>query len=122
MKSCFLRARRGVLVEHVVEVGEIGDLDPRRAGGGLDARRAVPGEGRAQVEGVGDRIEHGLRRDVRLGRVERGGELDRVGVELAREGEPLLDREVGVGVTPFAGRELLQRRGEDADRHELGLE
>jgi hypothetical protein len=48
----------------------------------------------------------------------RGGQLDAVGAELLREAEPLLDREVRVGVALLARRQLLQRGGQHADRHE----
>ena len=39
-----------------------------------------------------------------------------------REIEPLLDGQIGIGVASLAGRELLERGGEHADRHELRLE
>jgi hypothetical protein len=54
--------------------------------------------------------------------VQRRGELDAIGVEGDREIEPLLDRQIGIRVTSLARRELLERGGEHADRHELRLE
>src|SRR5207342_3632205 len=60
--------------------------------------------------------------DVALGRVQRSRQLDVVGADLARELQPLLDRTVRILVANLARRQLLQRCGEDADLHELGLE
>ena len=86
------------------------------------ARRAVLVERLAQVERVGDRVEHRLGRHVGLGRVQRRRELDVVGAELLRELEPVLDGAVRIGVADLARRQLLQRGGEHADLHELRLE
>ena len=89
---------------------------------GLGPLRPVLVEGLAQVEGVGHGIEHGLGGHVRLRRVERGRELDVVGPELAREGDPVLDGLVRVLVAYLPRGQLLEGRGEHADLHELGLE
>ena len=94
----------------------------RDAGGGycgLHARRARPIEGLAEVQRVGHRIEHRVRRHVRLRRVKRRGELDVVGAELARECQPVLNGAIRVGVAHLPRRQLLQRRGEHPDLHEL---
>jgi hypothetical protein len=51
-----------------------------------------------------------------------GGDLDVRAVELARELEPILDGAVGILVTDLPGGELLERGGQHAHLHELGLE
>ena len=95
---------------------------PRVVDGGEDPLGAHVGERLAEIERVGDRVEHRLGRDVGERRVEGGGQLDAVGVEGLGEVEPLLDGEVGVGVAPLARRQLLERGGEHADRHVDGGE
>jgi len=88
---------------------------------GLEARaRAV--EGRAQVQRVGDGIQHRLGRDVRLVGMQCRRELDLVGAEFARELEPVLDGAVGVRVADLARRQLLECGGKDTQPHESGLE
>jgi hypothetical protein len=54
--------------------------------------------------------------------MERGGELDVVGAEFAREGHPFFDGQVGVGVALLARCQLLQRGGQNTDLHEFRLE
>ena len=90
--------------------------------GGEHALGAHLGERLAQVERVGDRVEHRLGGDVGERRVQRGRELDAVGAEVLGEVEPLLDRQVGIGVAPLARRELLEGGGEHADGHVDGGE
>src|SRR5439155_19449294 len=68
---------------------------------------------------VGDGVEHRLRRDVGLRGMQRGGELDMIGVQLARVRDPFLDDPIRVRVAYLARRQLLNGRGEDADLHEL---
>jgi hypothetical protein len=117
-----LAAHGRVLVEHVVEVGQIGEPHA----GGLHRRPHAIGpraiEGAPQVEGVGHRIEHRLGRDVRLRGVQRGRELDVRAIEIAREGQPFLHGAIGIGVAHGARGELLERGGEHAQLHEPGLE
>ena len=67
-------------------------------------------------------VEHRFGRHVGLARVERGRELDHIGAELAREVEPLLDREIGVGVAALSRRQLLQCCGQYAEGHVARLE
>ena len=117
-----LAADRRVLVQHVVEVADVGDRDTRRVDGGEHTLRPHVVEGLAQIERVRDRIQHRFGRDVGERRVQRRGELDAIGVEGDREVEPLLDGQIGIRVASLAGRELLERGGEHADRHELRLE
>ena len=95
---------------------------PGRVDGREHTLRTHVVEGLAQIERVGDRIQHRFGRDVGERRVQRRGELDAVGVEGDREIEPLLDGQIGIRVTSLAGRELLERGGEHTDRHELRLE
>ena len=76
--------------------------------------------GCAEIERVGDRIEHRLGRHVGFGRMQRRRELDVVGAQLARERDPFLDGAVGIGIADLARRQLLQRGRQDADFHELG--
>ena len=87
-----LAADRRVLVQHVVEVADVGDRDTGRVDGCEHTLRPHLVERLAQIERVRDRIEHRFGRDVGERRVQRGGELDAVGVEGDREVEPLLDR------------------------------
>ena len=117
-----LAADARVLVQHVVEVADVRDPDAEGLLRRLHALRAVLVEGLAQVERVRDRVEHRLRGDVGLRRVQRRRELDVVGAQLAGERDPLLDREVGVLVALLARRQLLQRGCQHADLHELRVE
>ena len=87
-----LAADRRVLVQHVVEVADVGDRDTGRVDGREHPLRPHLVERLAQIERVRDRIEHRFGRDVGERRVQRRGELDAVGVEGDREIEPLLDR------------------------------
>ena len=57
---------RRIVVQQVVEVADIRESDLVPLQHPLDPRRALLVERLAQVEGVGDRIEHRLRRDVGL--------------------------------------------------------
>ena len=86
-------------MEHVVEVGDVGD---RHAGRRRSAASHALGtdlvERIAQVERIGDWVEHGLGRHVGKVGMQSRRQLDAVGVELPGELRPLLDREVGVGV------------------------
>ena len=118
MNVVLLAPDGGVVVEHVVEVAEVGEPDLVLLEGGRDAAGAVLVEGRAQVEGVGHGVEHGLRGHVRFAGMERGRELHGVGPDLAGERGPVLDRAVGVRVAHRARRQLLQGGGQHADFHE----
>jgi hypothetical protein len=111
-----------VVVEHVVEVGDVGEPDPVLFERGPHAACARLVERLAQVERVCDGVEHGLGRNVRLRRVERGRELDVIDADLAGEGRPVFDGAVRVGVAHLARRQLLERRRQHADLHELGFE
>ena len=108
---------RRVLVQHVVEVRDVSDRDTGRGDRRLDSLGAQRVERLAQVERVRDRIEHGLGRHVGERRMQCRRELDAVDVELRRELQPLLDREIGIGVSALARCELLKCRGEHSDRH-----
>lgn len=79
-------------------------------------------EGLTQIERVGDGVKERLRRHVRLRRVERGRELYVVHAELACELQPLFDGAVGVAVAHLARGQLLKRRREHPDLHELRIE
>ena len=117
-----LAPNRRVLVQHVVEVADVGDRDT----GCVDGREHTLGpdivEGLAQIERVRDGVEHRFGRHVGERRVQCGGQLDAIGVEGHREVEPFLDGQIGIRVASLARRELLQRGGEHADRHELRFE
>src|SRR5262249_34857940 len=54
--------------------------------------------------------------------MKRGGKLDVIGPEFAREGRPFFDGQIRVGVALLARRQLLQRGGQNADLHEFRLE
>ena len=97
-------------------------LDARRITRLEDSLGSDLVEGVPQVEGVGHGIEHGLGWDVGQGGMQRGGELDAVGSQIGRELQPLLDREVGVGIAAFPRGQLLEGGREDADWHVGGLE
>ena len=65
MKSCFFCRIAGVVVQHVVEVADVGEADAAsRASACCTRARARLVERLAQVERVGDRIEHRLGRHV----------------------------------------------------------
>ncbi len=66
-----LAADRWVLVQHVVEVRDVGDGDTRRVDGGEDPLRTDLVERLTKIERVGDRIEHRLGWDVGERRVQR---------------------------------------------------
>ena len=59
-----LRANRRIGVQHVVEIADVRQFEPRRGQRGLDAPRSDGIERPAQVERVRHRIEHRLRRHV----------------------------------------------------------
>ena len=110
---------RGVMMQQVVEVGEIRDANSGGRDRRLHARGASPIERLPQVQRVRDRIQHGFRRHVRFRGMKRRRELDVIGAKLAGECQPILDGAVGVGVAHVAGRQFLERRGQDAHLHEL---
>ena len=122
-KSCFFCRVAGVVVQQVVEVGEVRDAR-RRSTPPPPARapRALRSNGcrRSSVLATGSSIASGGTSDSR--RVQRRRQLDVVGAELARELQPVLDRAIGIGVAHLARRQLLQRGGQDADFHELRLQ
>ena len=93
-----LASDRRVLVQHVVEVGDVGDRDAGSGDRLLDTLGAQLVERLAQVERVGDGVEHRLRRHVGERGVQCRRQLDAVDVQLGRELQPLLDREIGIGV------------------------
>ena len=72
---------RRVLVQHVVEVADVGDRDPVASTAASTRFGAHVVERLAEIERVGDRIEHRLGRDVGERRVQRRGQLDAIGVE-----------------------------------------
>ncbi len=117
-----LLADGGIVVQQVVEVADVRDADAGPLERGLDALRALLVEGLAQVERVGHRVEHRLRRHVGFARVERRRQLDVARAQVAGKVEPVLDRPIGIGVADLARRQLLQCRGEDANFHELRFE
>ena len=123
MNSCFFCAHGRVVMQQVVEVADVREADAgwRRSTRLTRAARVLV-ERLAQVERVGDRIEHRLGRHVGLGRMQRRRQLDVVGAELARELQPVLDGAIGIGVADLARRQFLQRRGQHADLHELRIE
>ena len=67
-----LLSQRGILVQHVVEIAEVGKADA----GGLDRRVHAAGarfvERLPQVERIGHGIEHRFGRDVSFVRMQRG--------------------------------------------------
>ena len=113
---------RRVVVQQVVEVADVGEPDLARLQHPLDPRRALLVERLAQVERVGDRIEHRLGRHVGLGRMQRRRQLDVIGAELARELDPLLDRPIGIRIAHFPRSQFLERCGQHSDLHELRIE
>jgi hypothetical protein len=112
-----LFAQPRVVVEHVVEVGDVGNAHARLFHGDGDAVGALSVEGLPQVERIGDRIQHRLGRHVGLGGVERGRDLNVVGADLAPEAKPILDGAVGVLVAQVSRRELLKCGRQDAELH-----
>ena len=117
-----LLADRRIVVQQVVEVADVRDADAARLERRLDAPRALLVERLAQIQRVGDRIEHRLGRHVGFGRVERRGQLDVARAQLAGELDPLFDRAIGIGIAHLARRQLLQGGREDAHFHELRFE
>ena len=112
----------GVMVEHIVEIGEVRKSDPVLLLRRYDSLGALRVEGLSQVERICHRVEHGLGRHIGLRGVERGRQLNVVGIHLPRERHPLLDGAVGVVVADFARGQLLQSCRQDTDLHELRLE
>jgi hypothetical protein len=108
-----------VVVQQVVEVSDVGDANPALLERRLDPPRALLVERLAQVERVGDRIEHRLGRHIGLTRVERRRQLDVAGAQLAGEFDPLFNRAIRIGVADLARRQLLKSGREDANLHEL---
>ena len=117
-----LLADRRIVVQQVVEVADVGQADAGRVDRLADPRRALLRERLAQVERVGDRVEHRLGRNVRLGRMERRRQLDVTRAQRLGVGEPLLDRLVGIGVADVARGQLLQGGRQHAHLHELRIE
>ena len=107
--------------QQVVEVGEVGKPDADGLHGGPDTGRAGLIEGRPQIQRVGHRIEHGFGGHIGAGRVQRRRKLDVGGADLPRELKPFLDGQVRVRIPRFARRQLLERSGQDADLHGLGI-
>src|SRR5262249_51642236 len=95
------------------------DADARRLQGGRDSPGARLIEWPAKIESVGNRVEHRFRRNVRLGRMESGRELDAIDVELARKIKPVFDSAVGILVSDLAWSELLECSGQHSDLHEF---
>ena len=109
-------------MQHVVEVGDVGDVHAGRPHCGVHTGGPVLVERLAQVEGVGDRVEHRFGGDVRQVRMDRRRQFDAVRSDGTGEVEPFLDGEIGVGIPAIAWRQLLEGGGEYADRHVDGLE
>ena len=90
----FLLAHRRIVVQHVVEVADVGHADSGRASSAVCTRaRALLVERPPQIQRVGDRIEHRFGRHVALGRDAARPTAGCVGAELPRERHPLLDGE-----------------------------
>jgi hypothetical protein len=117
-----LAANGGILMQHVVEIADVRQPEAGCTEALADAARTTGVERPPQVERVRHGIEHRRRRYIRLGRVRRRRQLDRVGSKLARELNPVLDRPIGVHVPYVPRRQLLQRGREDSDLHELRFE
>ena len=117
-----LRPNSLVVVQKVVEVSDVREPDSRRLERRLDPLRPRLVERLPEVQRVGHRIEHRFRRHVRLARMERRRKLNVGRAEVLRELQPVLDCLVRIGIADFARSELLQRRGEDANFHELRFE
>jgi hypothetical protein len=112
----------GILVKHIVKVGDIGQPDTVAFHGCEDPVGASGIHRSAEVQGVRDWVEHRLGRNIGFRRVQRGGELNVVGVEVACELQPVFDCPVGVRIAHLPWREFLQRGRKHADPHEAGLE
>ncbi len=117
-----LLARCSIVMQQVVEVGEVGEANAARRHCRRDALGARCIERAAQVERVRDRIEHGLGRHIALRGVQRRRQLNVTGAELAAEGQPVLDGAVRIGITHVTRRQFLERRREHAHVHELRCE
>ena len=115
-------AQLRVADQHVVEVADVGEADAVLLERGLDALHAALVERLEDVQVVRDRVEHRLGRDVGQLLGEGGGDLEALDADLGREGDPLLDGEVGVLAALVARGQFLQRRRQDAQLHVLGLE
>jgi hypothetical protein len=74
-------------------------------------------EGAAQIEGVRNRIEHCCSRYIAQSGMQGGGELDVRRTDLARELQPLLDRQVRIRVAPLARRQFLKCGCQYAELH-----
>ena len=109
-------------MKKVVEVPDVRQADARGLQRRLHSARPVLVEGPAQVQRVRNRIQHRLGRHVRLCGMERCGQLDVAGAKLAGEREPFFNRAIRIGIAHLARRQLLQRRREDTDLHELWFE
>ena len=96
---------------------EIGKPDTAVTHGGEDTGRAPARERLAQIERVGDWIEHGSGGHVALGRMERRRKLDVGTAYLPGEREPLFNRQVRVGIAQCPRSQLLQCRGKQAELH-----
>src|SRR5262249_8623068 len=75
-----------------------------------------------EIQSIRDRVEHGFRRHVRFGGMQRGRKLNAVHAELFRKIEPFLDGAVGILVANLARRQFLKRRGQHSDLHEFRFE
>jgi hypothetical protein len=117
-----LLANRPVVVQQVVEIDQIADADLGFPDCRFYAVAARGVERRTQVQGVGNRIQHGLRRHVTLGWMQSRRELNHVSAHLTRKVQPIFNRAIGIGIANIARCELLQGGGEDAELHELGFE
>ena len=111
-----------IVMQQVVEVGEVGQLQAGPSERMLDASRPGLVEPLPQIERIGHRIEHRVGRDVHFRRVRRRGELHRVGAKPARELNPVLDRAIRIRIADLARGQLLESRSEDANLHEGRLE
>jgi len=72
MKSNFFPAHGRIVVQHVVEVAQVGKPDPGFLHRGEDTLCAPLVERLAQIQRVRYRIEHRIRRDVALARMQCG--------------------------------------------------
>ena len=97
----FLSQHR-IVMQHVVEIGDIRQADARRLQGSLHAPGARFVERLAQVQSIRDRIEHGFRWNVGLGWMERSRKLDAIHSKFARKIEPLFNPEPRAASTPGA--------------------
>jgi hypothetical protein len=116
-----LLAGRRIVVQQVVEVGEVRQAHAGIGDGGEYPRRARPIERLPEVKCVGHRIEHRFGRHVGLRRVQGGRQLDVAGANLERELQPVFDGAVRIGVAHLARRQLLERGRQHSHPHELRL-